>query len=158
MSLKQRKCVATVQPFKLPIVLFLLFFLSCLSTYSPCPLSHYLPITSSSCGLLVTMETIWFALLLSTLVHFSLFSSQLLGTVHIENRMLMSVLFGWHMQDEVGVEEEWWLLCFQHCGPLLSSTSVWLCINISPVFTCFAVWLCLYTHIIVCAPLFLNNV
>lgn len=44
-------------------------YLSCLSMHSPCPLSRYLPTISSSFGLLVTMETSQFALLLSTFIH-----------------------------------------------------------------------------------------
>lgn len=60
------------------LLLFLVFlcYPSSLSTLlTPlCPLPHYLSITSSSCGLQVTMATAWFALqTLSTWVHVSLF-------------------------------------------------------------------------------------
>lgn len=81
-----------------------LFYLSSLSTYSPCPLSNYLPITSSSCGLLVTIETSRFALLLSTLVHiFSpCFPLSLWGLDIFKTCMLMCVWFVFMIVAHIG--------------------------------------------------------
>lgn len=104
------------------IVLFPLFYLSSSSTYSPCPLSHYLPITSSSCGLLVTMETSRFALLLSTLVLIFppiLFPFPVMNIFKTECRCVVCFyLFICHIWGS----GEWWVfcvnVCFQHWGSL----------------------------------------
>lgn len=111
-TLKKTTFTATVWAFRLSIVLFL-FYLCTLSIYSPCPLSHYLSITSSSCGLLVTMETRWFALLSKLVQIFCRFLLSLwgLGIFKTACWCVVCFLLFWPIYGKLGVRGAVGTLC-----------------------------------------------
>lgn len=112
------------------------FYMSSLSTYSPCPVSHYLLITSSSCGLTVTMETSQFAPLRSTLVHIfspvflSAFGEWVYWKLHISVFFVFSHI-GWSegQQNNNLV----WALLFLHHEKTLEIYWKWFMITNHPL-------------------------